>query len=88
MRCSSMLDRIRYYWGHPDVKAALARLHANLGRRCFRPASGSAARPRCRPGGRRRRGAREPGGVHPAPDPESAAALSRRLPVRRAWWRG
>jgi len=31
MRCSSMLDRIRYYWGHPDVQAALARLHANLG---------------------------------------------------------
>ena len=31
MRCSSMLDRIRYYWGHPDAKSSLARLHANLG---------------------------------------------------------
>jgi len=31
MRCSSMLDRIRYYWGHPDVESALVRLHANLG---------------------------------------------------------
>jgi D-tagatose-1,6-bisphosphate aldolase subunit GatZ/KbaZ len=32
MRCSSMLDRIRYYWGHPDVESALVRLHANLER--------------------------------------------------------
>jgi len=32
MRCASMLDRIRYYWGHPDVESALARLHANLSR--------------------------------------------------------
>jgi D-tagatose-1,6-bisphosphate aldolase subunit GatZ/KbaZ len=32
MRCSSMLDRIRYYWGHPDVESALGRLHANLSR--------------------------------------------------------
>jgi D-tagatose-1,6-bisphosphate aldolase subunit GatZ/KbaZ len=27
-----MLDRIRYYWGHPDVESALGRLHANLSR--------------------------------------------------------
>jgi D-tagatose-1,6-bisphosphate aldolase subunit GatZ/KbaZ len=30
MRCASMLDRIRYYWAHPDVESALGRLHANL----------------------------------------------------------
>jgi D-tagatose-1,6-bisphosphate aldolase subunit GatZ/KbaZ len=30
LRCSSRLDRIRYYWGHPEVESALVRLHANL----------------------------------------------------------
>jgi D-tagatose-1,6-bisphosphate aldolase subunit GatZ/KbaZ len=30
LRRHSYRDRIRYYWGHPEVEAALRRLHANL----------------------------------------------------------
>ena len=30
LRGSSRLDRIRYYWGYPEVESALVRLHANL----------------------------------------------------------
>jgi D-tagatose-1,6-bisphosphate aldolase subunit GatZ/KbaZ len=31
LRGASRLDRIRYYWGYPEVESALVRLHANLG---------------------------------------------------------